>query len=35
MKELRPNLTPKSAVVVKITDVFQVKAGPDAGKKIL
>ena len=35
MKELRPHLTPKGAVVVKITDVFQVKAGPDAGKKLL
>lgn len=35
MKEIRPNLTPKSAVVMKITDVFQVKAGTDAGKKIL
>lgn len=35
MKELRPNLTPKSAVILKISDVFQVKAGADAGKKIL
>lgn len=35
MKEIRPNLTPKSAVIVKITDVFIIKAGPDAGKKIL
>jgi len=35
MKELRPNLTPKSAVIMKISDVFQVKAGADAGKKIL
>lgn len=30
-----PKLAPKSAVVIKVTDVFQVKAGPDAGKKIL
>ena len=35
IKELRPNLVPKSAVVMKITEVFQVKAGADAGKKIL
>ncbi|WP_424359139.1 pyridoxamine 5'-phosphate oxidase family protein [Methanocella sp. MCL-LM] len=35
MKEIRPNLTPKSAVVMKITDVYIVKGGPDAGKKIL
>jgi len=35
MKELRPHLTPKSAVILKITDVYQVKAGADAGKKIL
>jgi hypothetical protein len=30
-----PNLNPKSAVVIKVTDVFQVKGGPDAGKKLL
>jgi uncharacterized protein len=30
-----PNLKPKSAVVIKITDVYQVKGGPDAGKKLL
>ena len=30
-----PNAKPKSAVVVKITDVYQVKSGPDAGKKLL
>lgn len=35
MKELRPNLVPKSAVVMKITEVYIIKAGPDAGKKIL
>lgn len=35
MKELRPNLTPKSAVVMKVTEVYIIKAGPDAGKKIL
>ncbi len=35
MKELRPNLTPKSAVVMKISDVYQVRPGADAGKKIL
>ena len=35
MKERRPHLTPKSAAVLKIADVFQVKPGADAGKKIL
>jgi predicted pyridoxine 5'-phosphate oxidase superfamily flavin-nucleotide-binding protein len=35
MKELRPNLTPKSAVIMKISAVYQIKAGADAGKKIL
>ena len=35
MKELRPNLVPKSAVIMKITEVFIIKAGPDAGKKIV
>jgi predicted pyridoxine 5'-phosphate oxidase superfamily flavin-nucleotide-binding protein len=35
MKEVRPHLTPKSAVIMKITEVYIVKGGPDAGKKIL
>jgi uncharacterized protein len=35
MKDLRPNLKPKSAVILKITDVYQVKPGADAGKQIL
>jgi uncharacterized protein len=35
IKELKPNLAAKSAVVLKITDVFQVKPGPGAGSKIL
>ena len=35
MKEFRPALAPKSAVVMKIAEVFQVKAGAGAGKKIL
>jgi predicted pyridoxine 5'-phosphate oxidase superfamily flavin-nucleotide-binding protein len=35
MKELRPNLVPKSAVIVKIAEVYQIKAGAEAGKKIL
>lgn len=35
MKEVRPTLTPKSAVIVKITDVYNIKGGADAGKKIL
>ena len=35
IKELRPNLKPKTAVVLTITDVFTIKPGADAGKKIL
>lgn len=35
MKELKPNLTPKGAVVMKITEAYHVKPGADAGKKIL
>ncbi|MEI6841737.1 MAG: pyridoxamine 5'-phosphate oxidase family protein [Methanomicrobiales archaeon] len=35
MKELRPNLVPKSAVILKIAEVYQIKAGADAGKRIL
>ena len=35
MKEFRPNLTPKSAVVLKISEVYSIKPGADAGKKIL
>jgi uncharacterized protein len=35
VKQLKPNLVPKSAIVMKITDVFLLKPGPDAGNKIL
>jgi len=35
MKGFRPGLTPKSAVLLKISDVYHVRPGPDAGKKIL
>jgi uncharacterized protein len=35
MKELRPNLTPKGAVILKISEAYSVKPGADAGKKIL
>lgn len=35
MKELRPQLKPKSAVVLKVTGVFNIRPGADAGKKIL
>ena len=35
MKELRPHLTPKSAIILTISDVYQVKPGTDAGKKLL
>ncbi len=35
MKELRPNLKPKGAVVMKITDVYAIVPGSEPGKKIL
>jgi uncharacterized protein len=35
MKEIRPNLKPKGAVVMKITDVYSVIPGTEPGKKIL
>ena len=34
VKAKKPELTPKSAVVVKITDVFVTSPGPDAGKHV-
>ena len=35
MKERRPDLVPKGAVLVKITAAYAVKPGPEPGKKIL
>jgi predicted pyridoxine 5'-phosphate oxidase superfamily flavin-nucleotide-binding protein len=35
MKELRPSLKPKGAVVMKITDVYSVIPGTEPGKTIL
>jgi len=35
MKEIRPNLKPKGAVVMKITGVYTVIPGAEPGKKIL
>ncbi|AFC99560.1 putative flavin-nucleotide-binding protein structurally [Methanocella conradii HZ254] len=35
VKGIKPTLNPKTAIVMKITDVYMVKPGPDAGKKIL
>jgi predicted pyridoxine 5'-phosphate oxidase superfamily flavin-nucleotide-binding protein len=35
MKELRPSLKPKGAVVMKITGVYAVIPGSEPGKKIL
>jgi uncharacterized protein len=35
IKSVMPKLNPKSAVVVRITEVFSIKPGPDAGKKLL
>jgi len=32
---IRPTLEPKSAIVAKVTGVYTVKSGPDAGKRIL
>ncbi|ABS54815.1 pyridoxamine 5'-phosphate oxidase-related, FMN-binding [Methanoregula boonei 6A8] len=35
VKSLKATLEPKSAIVMKITGVYTIKPGPDAGKKIL
>jgi predicted pyridoxine 5'-phosphate oxidase superfamily flavin-nucleotide-binding protein len=35
VKGIKPTLNPKTAIVMKITDVYAVKPGPEAGKKIL
>jgi len=35
LKELKPTLTPKSAIVMKVTEVYSIKPGADAGKKLL
>jgi uncharacterized protein len=35
VKSLKPTLVPKSAIVMKITGVYIIKPGADAGKKIL
>jgi uncharacterized protein len=35
VKSIKETLNPKTALVVKITDVYAVKPGADAGKKIL
>ncbi|RLB80418.1 MAG: pyridoxamine 5'-phosphate oxidase [Deltaproteobacteria bacterium] len=34
VKAKKPDLTPKSAIVVKITDIFVTSPGPDAGKNV-
>jgi predicted pyridoxine 5'-phosphate oxidase superfamily flavin-nucleotide-binding protein len=35
VKSMRPTFNPKTGIVLKITDVYVVKPGPDAGKKLL
>jgi predicted pyridoxine 5'-phosphate oxidase superfamily flavin-nucleotide-binding protein len=35
VKGMKATLNPKTAIVMKITDVYAVKPGPDAGKKLL
>jgi hypothetical protein len=35
IKSVMPKLNPKSAIVMKVTDVYSIKPGPDAGKKLL
>ncbi|MCK9275881.1 MAG: pyridoxamine 5'-phosphate oxidase family protein [Syntrophales bacterium] len=32
---MKKTLNPKSAIIAKITDVYLIKGGPDAGKKII
>ncbi len=34
VKAEKPDLTPKSAIVVKITDIFVTSPGPNAGKNV-
>jgi predicted pyridoxine 5'-phosphate oxidase superfamily flavin-nucleotide-binding protein len=34
VKAEKPDLTPKSAVILKITDIFVTSPGPDAGKNV-
>jgi predicted pyridoxine 5'-phosphate oxidase superfamily flavin-nucleotide-binding protein len=34
VKADKPDLTPKSAVILKITDIFVTSLGPNAGKNI-
>jgi hypothetical protein len=35
MKEFKASLSPKSAVILKFSEVYHIKPGADAGKKIL
>jgi len=35
VKTIKPNLTPKTAVILKISEVYHIKPGADAGKKII
>lgn len=35
VKQLKPTLEPKTAAVMKIAEVFVIKPGPEAGKKLL
>lgn len=35
VKGIKATLNPKTAIVMKVTDVYVVKPGPDAGKKLL
>ncbi|NMB77806.1 MAG: flavin-nucleotide-binding protein [Methanomicrobiales archaeon] len=35
VKGIKASLNPKAALVLKITDVYSIRPGPDAGKKIL
>ena len=34
VKAKKPELTPKSAVIVNLTEIFVTSPGPDAGKKV-
>ncbi len=34
VKAEKPDLTPKSAIVIKITDIFVTSPGPNAGKNV-
>lgn len=35
IKSTKPQLNPKSAIIIKVKEAYMIKPGPDAGKKVL